>query len=124
MNKRRLVVIVVLVAIAVIAVSITVLLLSSPEKLQYGHTEVEGSLEEIAYPNIFDSVPEVMVFVVVPMDDQQRIYLTENGMPISSLEGFEKNDFVKIEGVLYGREVVHGIGTYYMLEIFTISEGD
>ncbi len=125
MNKRRLVVIVVVVAIAVIAVSITVLLLSSPEKLQYGYTEVEGSLELRAHPKIFDSVPtDTMVYIVVPMNDQQQIYLTEGGMPISSLEGFGENDSVTIEGVLYGRQVFGGIGSYWMLEVFAISEGD
>ena len=75
-------------------------------------------------PQDLHSVPTVMVYVVVPMYEQQQIYLTEDGMPISSLEGFGENDFVKIEGVLYGRQVFDGIGGYWMLEVFAISEGD
>jgi hypothetical protein len=103
MNKRRLLVIVVLALIAVIAVSATVLFLSSLKELQCGYTEIEGFLELRAYPKISDSVPTVMVYVVVPMYEQQQIYLTEDGMPISSLEGFGENDSVTIEGVLYVR---------------------
>ena len=97
MNKRKLLVIIVLAVIAVIAVSATVLFLSSPKKLQCGYTEIEGSLEMRAYPKISDSVPTVMVYVVVPMHEQQQIYLTEDGMSISSLEGFGENDSVTIE---------------------------
>ena len=124
MNRRRILVIVTLVVIVVIAVSVAVLFLLSPKELQCGFTEIEGFLELRAYPKISDSVPTVMVYVVVPMYDQQQIYLTEDGMPISSLEGFGENDSVTIEGVLYGRQVFGGIGSYWMLEVFAISEGD
>jgi len=125
MQKRRLLVIVILAVIAVIAVSVAVLFLLSPKELQCGYTEIEGFLELRAYPKISDSVPtDAMVYIVVPMNDQQQIYLTEDGIPISSLEGFEKNDSVIIEGVVYGRQVFGGIGSYWMLEVFAISEGD
>ena len=124
MNRRRLLVIVALAVIGVIAGSVAVLFLLSPKELQCGYTEIEGFLELRAYPRISDSVPTVMVYVVVPMDEQLQIYLTEGGMPISSLEGFGENDLVIIEGVVYGRQVVGGIGSYWMLEVFAISEGD
>ena len=124
MNRRRLLVIAALAVIVVIAVSVAVMFLLFPKELQCGYTEIEGLLELRAYPRISDSVPTVMVYVVVPMYEQQQIYLTEDGMPISSLEGFGENDLVIIEGVVYGRQVVGGIGSYWMLEVFAISEGD
>jgi len=82
-------VIVALAVIVVIAVSVAVLFLLSPKELQCGYTEIEGFLELRAYPKISDSVPAVMVYVVVPTYEQQQIYLIEDGMPISSLEGLE-----------------------------------
>ena len=124
MNRRRLLAIAALAVIVVIAGSVAVLFLLSPKELQCGYTEIEGFLELRAYPKISDSVPTVMVYVVAPMDEQQQIYLTEGGMPISSLEGFGENDLVIIEGVVYGRQVFGGIGSYWMLEVFAISEGD
>lgn len=124
MSKRRLLVIAAFVVIAAIAVSVAALFLLSPKELQCGYIEIEGFLELRAYPKIFDSVPTIMVYVVNPMYDQQQIYLTEDGVPISSLEGFGENDSVTIEGVLYCRQVVGGIGSYWMLEVFAISEGD
>lgn len=124
MNRRRLLVIAALAVIVVIAVSVAVLFLLSPKELQCGYTEIEGFLELRAYPKISDSVPTVMVYVVVPTYEQLQIYLTEDGMPISSLEGFGENDSVTIEGVVYGRQVFGGIGSYWMLEVFAISEGD
>ncbi|MDH5779978.1 MAG: hypothetical protein OEZ29_05235 [Candidatus Bathyarchaeota archaeon] len=124
MNRRRLLVIAALAVIVVIAVSVAVLFLLSPKELQCGYTEIEGFLELRAYPKISDSVPTVMVYVVVPTHEQLQIYLTEDGMPISSLEGFGENDLVIIEGVVYGRRVFGGIGSYWMLEVFAISEED
>jgi len=124
MGRRRLLVIVALAVIVVIAISVAVVFLLSPKELQCGYTEIEGFLELRAYPRISDSVPTVMVYVVVPMYEQQQIYLTEDGMPISSLEGFGENDLVIIKGVVYGRQVFGGIGSYWMLEVFAISEGD
>jgi len=124
LNRRRLLVIAALAVIVVIAVSVVVLFLLSPKELQCGYTEIEGFLELRAYPKISDSVPTVMVYVVVPTYEQLQIYLTEDGMPISSLEGFGENDLVIIEGVVYGRQVFGGIGSYWMLEVFAISEGD
>ncbi|NIO38355.1 hypothetical protein GTO27_11745 [Candidatus Bathyarchaeota archaeon] len=124
MNRRRLLVIAALAVIVVVAVSVAVLFLLSPKELQCGYTEIEGFLELRAYPRISDSVPTVMVYVVAPMEEQLQVYLTEGGMPISSLEGFGENDLVIIEGVVYGRQVFGGIGSYWMLEVFAISEGD
>ncbi|MDH5780044.1 MAG: hypothetical protein OEZ29_05565 [Candidatus Bathyarchaeota archaeon] len=124
MSRRRLLVIAALAVIVVIAVSVVVLFLLSPKELQCGYTEIEGFLELRAYPKISDSVPTVMVYVVVPTYEQLQIYLTEDGMPISSLQGFGENDLLIIEGVVYGRQVFGGIGSYWMLEVFAISEGD
>lgn len=124
MYNRKLLVIIVIVAIVVITVVATALFLSSPKGLQCGYTETEGFLELRAYPKISDSVPTVMVYVVVPMYRQQEIYLTEDGKPLSSLEEFAENDLVKIDGVLYSRAAVDGSETYWMLEVFEISAGD
>jgi len=124
LSRRRLLVIAALAVIVVIAVSVVVLFLLSPKELQCGYTEIEGFLELRAYPKISDSVPTVMVYVVVPTYEQLQIYLTEDGMPISSLQGFGENDLLIIEGVVYGRQVFGGIGSYWMLEVFAISEGD
>jgi hypothetical protein len=93
-------------------------------KLKSGYTKVEGFLELRAYPKISETVPTVMVYVLVPMYDQNEIYLTENGLPLSSVENFTQNDLVKIEGVLYNRDAVDKSTTYWMIEVFNISEGD
>jgi hypothetical protein len=123
MYNRKLLVIVVLVAIAVVALFVVVLWVF-PKGVQCGYTEIEGFLELRAYPKISDSVPTVMVHVVIPIEWEQEIYLTEDGMPLSSLEGFTENDLVTIEGVSYLRDAVDGSKTYWMLEVFKISEGD
>jgi hypothetical protein len=93
-------------------------------KLRSGYTEIEGFLELRAYPKISESVPTVMVYVLIPMYDQSKVYLTEDGLPLSSLEGFSLNDLVKIEGVMYSLNAVDGSETYWMIEVFSISEGD
>jgi hypothetical protein len=98
MHNRKLLVIVLLVAIAVVALFVVVLW-SFPKGFQCGYTEIEGFLDLRAYPKISESVPTVMVYVVIPIEGEQEIYLTEDGMPLSSLEGFTENDLVAIEGV-------------------------
>lgn len=124
MYNRKLLVIIVIVAIVVITVVPTALFLSSPKGLQCGYTETEGFLELRAYPKLSDSVPTVMVYVVVPMYRQQEIYLTEDGRPVSALAEFAENDLVKIDGALYSRAAVDASETYWMLEVFEISAGD
>ena len=122
MKKVYVVIIVAAVAIA-LTVSGIVLFLPFP-KLKCGYTEMEGFLELRAYPKISDAVPTVMVYVLVPMYNHHEIYLTENGIPLSSLLDFSENDLVLIEGVLYGRNAVDGSEPYWMIEVFNISMGD
>jgi len=95
-----------------------------PPKSQCGYAEVEGFLELRAYPKISESVPTVMVYALIPMYDHSEIYLTDDGLPLSSLEEFSENDLVRAVGVLYSRDAVDGSRTYQMAEIFSISEGD
>lgn len=122
--KTKDVVIVILAAVVfVLAVTIAYNFLTVHE-LKSGHTDMEGFLELEAYPRISEAVPTVMVYVLIPMYDQYEIYLTENGIPISALEGFSENDLVRIEGVLYSLDAVDQSETYWMIEIFNISEGD
>jgi len=116
--------------IGILAVAIIVLALISVfsfltlSKLKYGYMEIEGFLELRPYPKISEIVPTVMVYVLIPMYDQNEIYLTEDGLPLSSVGNFTQNDLVKIEGVLYNRDAVDGSKTYWMTEVFNISEGD
>jgi hypothetical protein len=93
-------------------------------KLESGYAEIEGFLELRAYPKISEAVPTVMVYVLFPMYDQYEIYLTENGLPLSSVEDFGENDLVRIEGVLYSRDAVDESATYWMIEAFNIKAGD
>jgi hypothetical protein len=118
-------IIVVAAAVIVIAVILMAIffILSAP-KLKSGYTELEGFLELRAYPKISQAVPTVMVYILVPKYDNYEIYLTENGLPLSSLEGFSENDLVKIEGVLYNRDAIDNSETYWMIEIFNVSVGD
>jgi len=55
---------------------------------------------------------------------QDEIYLTEDGLPLTSIEGFSESDLVEIEGVLYKQEAFNRTQTYWMMEIFNISQGD
>ena len=117
--------VVIIVAAVAIALIVTGIVLFEPfQKLKCGYTEIEGFLELRAYPKISDAVPTVMVYILVPMYNHHEIYLTENGMPLSSLQDFSENDLVLIEGVLYSRNAVDGSETYWMIEIFNISMGD
>jgi len=93
-------------------------------ELKFGHTKIEGSLELRAYPKISEAVPTVMVYVLVPLYDRSEVYLTEDGLPLSSVGNFTLNDFVEIEGVSYNRDAVDGSKTYWMIEVFNIVEGD
>lgn len=111
------------VAVIILALVLVFYFLTLP-KLKSGYTEVEGFLELRAYPKISETVPTVMVYILVPMYDQNEIYLTKNGLPLSSVENFTQNDLVKIEGVLYNRDAVDRSKTYWMIEVFNISEGD
>ena len=111
------------VAAIILALVLVFYVLTLP-KLKSGHTEVEGFLELRAYPKISETVPTVMVYILVPKYDQNEIYLTKNGLPLSSVENFTQNDLVKIEGVLYNRDAVDRSKTYWMIEVFNISEGD
>jgi hypothetical protein len=117
----------IIVVAAVIVISVILIamffILSAP-KLKSGYTDVEGFLELLSYPKISQAVPTVMVYILVPSYDHNEIYLTENGLPLSSLEGFSENDLVKIEGVLYNRDAIDKSETYWMIEIFNISLGD
>jgi hypothetical protein len=92
--------------------------------LKSGYTKTEGFLELCAYPKISQTVPTLMVFVLVPRYDHCEIYLTEDGLPLSSVEGFSENDLVNVEGVLYSRGAVDRSETYWMIEIFNVSSGD
>ena len=111
------------VAVIILALVLVFYFLTLP-KLKSGYTEVEGFLELRAYPKISETVPTVMVYILVPMYDQNEIYLTKNGLPLSSVENFTQNDLVKIEGVLYNRDAVDRSKTYWIIEVFNISEGD
>lgn len=111
------------VAVIILALVLVFYFLTLP-KLKSGYTEVEGFLDLRAYPKISETVPTVMVYILVPMHDQNEIYLTKNGLPLSSVENFTQNDLVKIEGVLYNRDAVDRSKTYWMIEVFNISEGD
>ncbi len=93
-------------------------------RLRCGHTQIEGLLELRAYPKTSETAPTILVYVVVPMYDNYEIYLTENGMPLSYLDEFTKNDLVAIEGVLYSRDAIGVDKTYWMIEIFDILQGD
>ena len=111
------------VAVIILALVLVFYFLTLP-KLKSGYTEVEGFLDLRAYPKISETVPTVMVYILVPMHDQNEIYLTKNGLPLSSVENFTQNDLVKIEGVLYNRDAVDRSKTYWMIEVFNISKGD
>lgn len=123
MDKKDAIIGLLAVAVFVLALVPVFYFLTLP-KLKSGYTKVEGFLELRAYPKISETVPTVMVYVLVPMYDQNEIYLTENGLPLSSVENFTQNDLVKIEGVLYNRDAVDKSTTYWMIEVFNISEGD
>jgi hypothetical protein len=117
--------VVIIVAAVAIALTVSGIVLFRPfQKLKCGYTEIEGFLELRAYPKIYENVPTVIVYVLVPMYNHHEIYLTENGTPLSSLQDFSENDLVLIEGVLYSRNAVDGSETYWMIEIFKISIGD
>ena len=126
MKKAYVVMIVAAVAITLIATGIVIF--QPFQKLKCGYTEIEGFLELRAYPKISETVPTVMVYILIPMYNHHEIYLTENGLPLSSLQDFSENDLVLIEGVLYSarahRNAVDGSETYWMIEIFNISRGD
>jgi hypothetical protein len=111
------------VAVIILALVLAFNFLTLP-RLKSGHTEIEGFLELRPYPKISEAVPTVMVYILVPMYNQDEIYLTENGLPLSSVENFTQNQLVRIEGILYNRDAVDGSKTYWMIEVFNISEGD
>jgi len=111
------------VAVAILALVLVFSFLTLP-RLKSDYEDVEGFLELRPYPKISEAVPTVMVYILVPMYDQNEIYLTENGLPLSSVENFTQNDLVRIEGVLYNRDAVDGSKTYWMIEVFNLSEGD
>jgi hypothetical protein len=113
--------------LSVVIIILALLLLSNFlafSKLKVGYTKMEGSLELRAYPKISETVPTVMVYVLVPLYDQSDVYLTEDGLPLSSVGNFTQYDFVEIEGVSYNRDAVDGSETYCMIEVFNIVEGD
>lgn len=118
-------VVIIILTVAVIGLALIALynFLTFP-KLESGYAEIEGLLGLKAYPKISDAVPTVMVYVLFPMYDQYEIYLTQNGLPLSSVEDFGENDLVKIEGVLYNRDAVDESATYWMIEVFNIKPGD
>lgn len=120
--KSKFIVVVAVIVIAVVLIAMFFIL--SVPKLKSGYTEIEGSLELHAYPKISQTVPTVMVYILIPKYDHYEIYLTENGLPLTSLEGFSENDLVKIEGVLYNRDAIDKSQTYWMIEIFNISISD
>lgn len=77
--------------LSVVIIVLALLLLSNfmtLSKLKFGHTKIEGSLELRAYPKISEAVPTVMVYVLVPLYDQSEVYLTEDGLPLSSVGEF------------------------------------
>lgn len=117
-------VIVVLTVVVIAFALMTVFNFLAIPKLKTGYTEIEGFLELRAYPKTSEVVPTVMVYVLIPMYDQYEIYLTEDGIPLSSMEEFSENDLVEIKGVLYTRDAVDGSETYWMIEVFNITEGD
>lgn len=123
METKDAAIVVLIVAVVALALITIYNFLKFP-KLESGYTELEGFLELRTYPKISETVPTVMVYVLIPMYDQNEIYLTENGLPLSSVDDFAENDLVKIEGVLYGRNAVDGSETYWMIEVFHIAEGD
>jgi len=92
--------------------------------LKSGYTMIEGFLDQRAYPKISENVPTVMVYVLIPMYDNYEVYLTEDGLPLSSLEDFTTNDLVQIDGALYSRDAVDGTGSYWMIEVFNITTDD
>jgi len=122
MKSKSIIVVVAVIVIAVILITMFFILLVP--KLKSGYTEIEGFLEFRAYPKISQAVPTVMVYILIAKYDHYEIYLTEDGLPLSSLEGFSENDLVKIEGVLYNRDAIDKSETYWMIEIFNISVGD
>lgn len=119
--KSSTVLVIVTVIVIVLTLATVFFILFYP-KMKLGYAEVEGSLGIRAYPKLSYGVPTVMVYVLTSQQDQKVIYLTENGVPLSSLEEFSENDIVKIEGVLYNREAVDKSETYLMIEVFSISE--
>lgn len=123
METKDAVVGVLAVAVIILALVLAFDFLTLP-RLKSGYTEMEGFLELRPYPKISEVVPTVMVYILVPMYDQNEIYLTENGLPLSSVENFTQNDLVRTEGVLYNRDAADGSRTYWMIEVFNISEGD
>jgi len=110
-------------AVIILALALVFNFLMLP-KSRLGYTEIEGFLGMRPYPKISEAVPTVMVYILVPMYDQNEIYLTDNGLPLSSVGDFTQDDLVRVEGVLYERDAVDGSGTYWMIEVFNISEGD
>lgn len=117
-------VIIVLTVVVIVFVLITVFNFLATPKVKTGYTKIEGFLELRAYPKTSEVVPTVMVYVLIPMYDQYEIYLTEDGIPLSSVEEFSENDLVEIKGVLYKRDAVDGSEAYWMIEVFNITEGD
>jgi hypothetical protein len=111
------------VAVIVLALALVFNFLMIP-KSRLGYTETEGLLGIRPYPKISEAVPTVMVYILVPTYDKNEIYLTDNGLPLSSVGDFTQDDLVRVEGVLYERDAVDGNETYWMIEIFNISEGD
>ena len=111
--------------VAVIALALLTLynFLTVPA-LKAGYTEIEGFLDQKAYPKISENVPTIMVYVLIPTYDNYEIYLTEDGLPLSSLQDFTTNDLVHIEGALYSRDAVDGTEGYWMIEVFNITTGD
>jgi hypothetical protein len=123
MNIKDVTIVILTVAVIGLAFIVAYSFLTLP-KSKSGYTEIEGFLELRAYPRISESVPTVMVYVLVPMYNQDEIYLTEDGLPLSSVEGFSENDLVGIEGVSYSRVAVDGTETYWMIEIFNVTTSD
>ncbi len=117
-------VIVVLTVVIIAFALITVFNFLAIPKLKTGYTEIDGFLELRTYPKTSEVVPTVMVYAIIPMYDQYEIYLTEDGIPLSSMEEFSENDLVAIRGVLYTRDAFDESETYWMIEIFNITEGD
>lgn len=65
-----------------------------------------------------------MIYVLIPMYDKYEIYLTEDGIPLSSVKEFSEKNLVEVRGVLYTRDSVDGSKTYWIIEVFNITEGD
>jgi hypothetical protein len=123
MKAKDAVIVVLAMAVAALSITLAFNFLAAP-KIKPGYTEIEGFLELHPYPKISEAVPTVMVYTLTPMYNHDQIYLTEHGMPLSSLQDFSENDLVNIEGALYYRDAADKSQTYWMIETFTISRGD